>query len=116
MAKVLIGSTVRQKKVILEQFLLSLYELNLNGIEVDYAFVDDNDDTNASTLLGNFRPMQSRVWFFEAEPDRDSYVRDEVNHYWNNRLVTRVANNKGGLPAPNGAKRLKSLIYATDMD
>jgi len=94
MIKVLIGSSVRQKKAILEQFLMSLYDLNFNGLEVDYAFVDDNDDKSASNLLRKFRPLQSRVWFFEAGPDQESYVRDEANHYWNNRLVSRVANNK----------------------
>jgi len=92
--KVLIAGSVRQKKVILEQFLLSLYDLNLNGIEVDYAFVDDNDDKRASNLLRKFRPLQSRVWFFEVEPDQESYIRNEANHYWSNSLVSRVANNK----------------------
>ena len=94
MIKILIASSVRQKKLILEHFLLSLNDLNLNGIQVDYAFVDDNDDKSASNLLRNFRPLQSRVWFFEARSDQESYVRDEANHYWNNRLVSRVANNK----------------------
>lgn len=97
MTKVLIASSVRQKKTILEQFLLSLFDLNLNGLDVDYAFVDDNDDKSASNLLRNFRPMQSRVCFFEAGPIQEPYVRDESNHYWSNSLISRVANNKDSL-------------------
>jgi len=115
MIKVLIASSVRQKKVILEQFLLSLYDLSLNGIEVDYAFVDDNDDKSASNLLRKFRPLQSRVWFFEAEPDPESYVRDDLYHYWNNRLVSRVANNKD-LIIKHAIRKQYDYILLVDSD
>lgn len=92
--KILIASSVRQKKNILEQFLLSLYELNHHDLEIDYAFVDDNDDINSSNLLEKFQPLNSRVWLFKTGQDREPYICDQAMHYWNNRLISRVAEYK----------------------
>jgi len=94
MTKVLIGSPVRQKKVILEQFLLSLRDLYRKDLTIDYAFIDDNDEKASSKLLRNFRPLHSKTWVFDVSPDQEPYICNEINHYWNNRLVSRVANHK----------------------
>ncbi len=113
--RVLISSSVRQKKAILEQFLLSIYDLNLNGLKVDYAFVDDNDSESASNLLRNFCPLQSKVWLFEAKPDREPYVCDDKIHHWNNRLISRVANNKD-LLLQHALKEQYDYILLLDSD
>lgn len=51
---VLIGSPVRQKPAILHEFLLSLIELEKEGLIVDYCFVNDNIVSESNDILENF--------------------------------------------------------------
>jgi len=94
MRRVLIGSSVRQDPRILECFLDSLRDLNTSNLNVDYMFIDDNDDAKASQLLQNFRPLRSRVTMVQADDKREPYVKDQITHRWNEKLVWRVAHNK----------------------
>ena len=42
MKRIIIGSPIKQKNKILNEFLLSLSELDLEGLDVHYYFIDDN--------------------------------------------------------------------------
>lgn len=49
--RVLIGSPIHQKPMVLKEFLNSLLRLNIADIELDFHLVDDNDDEESSRLL-----------------------------------------------------------------
>lgn len=94
MMHVMIGSTVRQEHRILECFLDSLRDLRSDDFQVDYLFVDDNDDPACSDLLRAFRPRESRVNIVSKGERAVPYVKDQVTHRWNDSLIHRVAQNK----------------------
>lgn len=94
MKQVLIGSTVRQDPRTLKYFLDSLRDLRKDGYQVDYFFVDDNDEPESSQLLRAFRPLASQVNFLPGSHKTVPYVKDYVTHRWNEHLVWRVAYNK----------------------
>lgn len=48
--KILIGSPVRQKHNILEQFLQGLEEADKTGLSISYYFVDDNRWDNSNSI------------------------------------------------------------------
>ena len=85
--RVLVASPVRQKKVILAEFLNSLGMLDSTGLEIDYAFIDDN---NGDDLLDAFARGRSNVRVFPADSG-DCYLCDENTHYWREDLVWKVA-------------------------
>jgi hypothetical protein len=74
----------------LTEFLTALGELDLNGIEVEFAFVDDNDDPDSSALLRAFNPG---VVVRSPDPATraDLYETDERTHHWLPSLMNRVA-------------------------
>lgn len=90
MQRVLIASPVRQKPAILTEFLTALRELDLDGIEVEFAFVDDNADPSSSALLRAFDPG-SPVQFLNAAERAEAYATDERTHHWLPSLMNRVA-------------------------
>ncbi len=94
MKKVLVGTTVRQDPRILEYYLDSLRNLNTPDFIIDYMFIDDNDDPQASHLLLNFRPLRSKVTVRNSDQGREPFRRDEIHHHWNEQLIWRVARNK----------------------
>ena len=55
MKKILIGSPVRQKPQILEQFLLGIEEIIKGDFEYYYYYIDDNEEKESSVLLEKFR-------------------------------------------------------------
>jgi hypothetical protein len=87
---VLIASPVRQKLAILAEFLKALRELDLDNAEVEFAFVDDNDDPASSALLGAFDPGRP-VRFLDSAGRAESYDTDERTHHWLPSLMNRVA-------------------------
>lgn len=93
MHKILIGSPVRQKENILNEFLKSLKELINDDIEFSYYFVDDNDDNNSSKLLMNFQENNQNVLIKKSdykEINRDEYVRSENTHTWKKGLIEKI--------------------------
>jgi len=115
MERVLIGSSVRQDPRVLEYFLDSLRDLKARNFAVDYMFVDDNDDARSSLLLLNFRPLRSSVVIVPCPEDREPYVRDEIHHHWNEKLVWRVARNKN-LILDYGRKHRYDYVLLVDAD
>jgi hypothetical protein len=89
--RILLGSSVRQECRILERFLDSLRDLQRTGTDVDYLFIDDCDDSRASAMLRDFRPLGAGVDIERMTGARLPFVRDRVHHHWNERLTWRVA-------------------------
>ncbi len=94
MKRVLIGSTIRQDPPTLQYFLDSLRDLRQDGCQVDYCFVDDNDESESSQLLRTFRPLASRVNCLSGSHKTIPYLKDYITHRWNEQLIWRVAYNK----------------------
>lgn len=88
--KVLIGSTVRQKPAILQEFLLSLAELERPDLQVDCLFVDNNDSVESSRLLKEFS-MTGATVFLCADKPIETYNCTEETHFWNDRLIWQIA-------------------------
>lgn len=88
--RVLIGSPIHQKPLILAEFLSSLLRLQQTDISIDYYFVDDNEDMQSSHLLREFS-RKSLNTFIEFSSNRNAYVRNETTHFWNEQLIWKVA-------------------------
>ncbi|WP_379128330.1 glycosyltransferase [Paenibacillus sp. sgz500958] len=91
--RVLIGSPIHQKPLILREFLASLLRLKQETLELDYYLIDDNDDETSSALLQEFAARGSNV-FLQSSGYRDAYIRDDTTHFWNANLVWKVAHFK----------------------
>ena len=88
MKKVLIASPVRQKEPILREFLRSLGELRTDGLETEFAFVDDHD--TESELLRQFAAAQGRTTIIRGDRP-GAYDCDEDTHHWREELIWKVA-------------------------
>lgn len=88
--RILLASPVRQKENILVQFLESLDLLDSTGLDIDFAFFDDNNDHD---LLNRFSKEKGNVRIFRGNPE-DSYVCDEKAHYWKESLIWKIASYK----------------------
>lgn len=88
--RVLVGSPVHQKPSILEPFLRSLQRLACNTIDIHFFFIDDNENNESSAMLTSFQEKNQNVEI-ESSQLADVYLRDEHTHYWNDRLVWKVA-------------------------
>jgi GT2 family glycosyltransferase len=88
--KVLIGSPIHQKSNILQEFLISLEELQKNSFSIDYLFMDDNSDEESCHLLQVFQQKHQNVEIVKLQNAAD-YHRDEYTHYWSDVLIWKVA-------------------------
>ncbi|MEK3750947.1 glycosyltransferase [Paenibacillus sp. FSL E2-8871] len=91
--RVLIGSPIHQKPMVLKEFLNSLLRLNIADIELDFHLVDDNDDEESSRLLLEFQSMGDHI-YLQSSGFHDAYIRNDTTHFWNTNLVWKVANFK----------------------
>lgn len=94
MKRVLIASPVRQKENILREFLWSLEQLETDGLEVWYAFIDDCEVE--SRLLKEFAARRGRVQILRGDAS-GFYRRDETTHHWSEDLIWKVAEYKDRL-------------------
>ena len=95
--KILVGSPVRQKNNILKEFLQSLEELDKEGLQVDYYFVDDNTDEESSNLLKNFMANKGGVLKKGEEivvSKKQEYVCDSTTHHWKRGLIEKITKYK----------------------
>lgn len=86
--KVVIGSPVKQKATILQQFLESLGNLDGEGLTIEYVFIDDHE--TASELLGNFAVNHARTLIISGD-NPGEYCCDENTHCWQEHLIWKVA-------------------------
>lgn len=90
--RVLIASPVRRKPAILAEFLRGLGALDLSGLAVDFAFVDDNDDAASMAMLRSWVPPcgSLRVIVPQGIPEQ-RYDAGNDFHRWGPELCRRVA-------------------------
>jgi hypothetical protein len=91
--RILVGSPIRQDPRILRHFLGSLERLERDGIVLDFAFVDDNDDAASSELLRDFS-VDGQVLVTPGSGQQTAYKRDEQTHFWREELIWKVASYK----------------------
>jgi cellulose synthase/poly-beta-1,6-N-acetylglucosamine synthase-like glycosyltransferase len=93
-ARILIGSPIRQKPKILQEFVDSLERQSRVKYSTDYFFVDDNVDEESHQILSQFQQKMGSSCHIEL-PNQDQietvYQRDEKTHYWRNDLVWKIA-------------------------
>ena len=93
--RILIGSPVHQKPEILNMFLTSLNHLNKEEYDVSFLFVDDNIEPESSELLRRFQ-LKNRAYIIKSYSN-DQYIRNEVTHVWNEKLIWKVAGFKNDI-------------------
>lgn len=91
--RVLVGSPIRQEPEILSWFFFSLACLDTQGIDIDYYFVDDNDDAVCSAIIDTFS-VGRNVIVERGHGNLVPYLKDQHTHYWNEQLIWRVAEYK----------------------
>jgi glycosyltransferase involved in cell wall biosynthesis len=96
MTKILIGAPVRQDSTILREFLRSLRELNRSGLELEFAFVDDNVEAESKQALREFAAAE-RTLMIAGGDAPEVYAKDEFGHVWNDELIWKVARFKDRL-------------------
>ncbi|MEW6696900.1 MAG: glycosyltransferase [Bacillota bacterium] len=85
--RVLVASPVKQKEIILKEFLKSLEKLDQSGLQMDFIFIDDD---NEHSLLDRFARGKNNVRIIKIK-SADQYVCDEQTHYWHEELIWKVA-------------------------
>ncbi len=95
--RILIASPVRQSPEILRAFLTSLSEQDTQGYDVDYLFVDNNDEAESSCLLREFAETYSGRVHLWTVPVFTPYQRQGVTHVWTEQLVWRLASIKDAI-------------------
>lgn len=88
--KVLIGSTIRQKPLILKEFLQSLSELYIQDYNVGFMFFDDNDKEESSQQLKNFKIEDCTTILLNGEKE-GKYICNDETHHWKEELIWKVA-------------------------
>ena len=118
--RILLGSPIRQKPEILQEFLSSLNELDLQGIQLDFYFVDDNEDVSSKELLQKFCAQKtSPTHCFVMVPPKPlvqtAYICNETTHYWKEELVWKVADFKNKMLEQTLADRY-DYLFLIDSD
>ena len=96
MHRILIASPIKQVPSILKFFLESLDELVLNEFEINFYFVDNNEEQESIDLLDQFQQKHSNTIIVKDMPT-ESYQKNEYTHYWNDELVDKVAQIKDAI-------------------
>ncbi|NGX37570.1 MAG: hypothetical protein K1000chlam2_00726 [Chlamydiae bacterium] len=92
-AKILVGSPIRQKPAILEEFLASLDRQEQNNYTLDYYFVDDNDNEESTKQLKDFSDAKKRkcIIHYPDRSDSVDFICNEQSHQWKEANIWRVA-------------------------
>jgi len=89
---ILVGSPIRQKAAILQEFLASLERLPQCNYRLHYYFVDDNDTQESCALLQKFaHSHQTECIIQRADISDGVYHCTEYTHVWNESLIWKVA-------------------------
>ncbi|MFD0694590.1 glycosyltransferase family 2 protein [Paenibacillus sp. GCM10027628] len=94
--RVLIGSPIHQKPPVLYKFLTSLLRLKRDKVEFGYLLIDDNTDRQSKEILQQFTGLVSAATVHGSDR-QDEYVRNEITHFWNERLIWKVAEFKNAM-------------------
>lgn len=95
--KILVGSPIRQKPAILQEFLDSLEELDQQNYILNFFFIDDNTDEESRFLLENFEARHPRECLIQRAENIDTsveFICNELTHYWKEEIIWKVASFK----------------------
>ncbi len=85
--RILIGSPVCHPNRILQEFFNALFQLDTDGLEVDYCFIDDNSDTESSKLLSNLATEHTN--FTVIDKNECTCLGKNSDDYENNNLTVK---------------------------
>jgi len=91
MKKILVGSPVHQKPLILKEFLNSLSRLESENLEIHFLFIDDNEDLNSSDILKTFSNDHPNVTIFK---NTEGLAYNPDSHQWKEEVIIKVGKNK----------------------
>lgn len=116
MLRVMVGSPVRQKPLILKEFLSSLEALESVSFQMIFCFVEDNEDLESTRLLEEFAERHSASELVRLDVGaKASYTCDESTHHWKEANVWKVAAYKDWILAR--AKQLDvDALFLVDSD
>ena len=114
MQRVLIASPVKQKPEILKEFLYGLSQLDRQGIQLAYLFIDDNDSPISSSLLERFSMQGENVTVWE-ENTTDFYQCDNEYHKWHQNLIWKVAEFKNQI-IKHALEKQYDYLFLIDSD
>mgnify|MGYP003900563027 CR=1 FL=1 len=89
--KVLIGSCINQKQRVLAQFFDSIEKLEIEGLQVSYFFIDDNEQLDSKNTLDEFYRKNSNTIVYKANDKKNVYLYNANVHHWKEQLIWRVA-------------------------
>lgn len=92
--KLLIASPIKQKPEILEEFLFFISRVNKENLEIDYYFIDDNDNVKSKKLLKTFYKRNRSNVILKQGASSDTYICDDYTHRWSDALIWKVAGYK----------------------
>lgn len=115
MIRILIGSPIHRKPVILREFLLSLKELDSDDLDIEYCFIDDNNIEESSLILNRFKEDVKKITILESEESKSSYICDDYTHRWSNDLIRKVSNFKNTIIA-KALKEDYDYLFLVDSD
>jgi hypothetical protein len=96
--RVLLASPICKKYEILKPFLETIVQQEAETIQIDYLFIDDNQDSNSSDLLHSLK--DPRVLPIQKAPPKapeQKYEDGDYTHNWNEYLVWRLAEIKNSV-------------------
>lgn len=96
--RILVGSPIRQKATILNEFLISLNRLEgFDDYELHYCFIDDNTEEESKNILQKFadeKKLRCNILSPENKCNRQYGRGKNGGHQWNHLLIWKVANFK----------------------
>lgn len=95
--QILIASAVNKHERILAEFLRSLEMLDIDGCDVSYCFVDDNDDPAASLLLHGFVERNPGACLLHIEGLYKNMGWERNDHTWSVKKTDKIAQIKNEL-------------------
>jgi hypothetical protein len=96
--RVLVASPICKKYKILKPFLETIIQQEAVSFELNYLFVDDNQDLESSTLLQSFKnPKILPIQKAPPKASEQKYEDDNYTHNWNEYLVWRLAEIKNSI-------------------
>lgn len=107
--RILLASPIKQKPAILREFLACLSVLDKTDIELEFAFIDDND--SQSHDLVNFAQNNPGVILIKGMESSREYRCNEHTHSWQEDIVWKVARYKDYLIRLAREKKFDYLFF-----
>ena len=87
--KILIAAPIHQDPDTLKEYLNSLANLDMSGLDISYFFIDDNSDNEAKDLLRNFAVFIPNVTVLASN---NIFARGDnsYTHNWSGNVIVKV--------------------------